>query len=98
VTALKDVDDLFRHVVDLYLQENYTGAFDLATRGLKLFPEDRNFVESLRAMLAARLDNTGLAYSLLRQLFDGTGYWVGERFWLDPDFETRLPEMLAYVD
>jgi predicted esterase len=88
MTTFKDVDDLFRHVLSLYMQENYTGAFDLASRGLELFPENKNFVEGVRAMLAARLNDTDLAFTLLRQLFDGTGYWVGERFWLDTDFDS----------
>jgi dienelactone hydrolase len=88
MTTFKDVNDLFRHAFDLYMQENYTGAFDLVTQGLELFPENRNFTEGIRAMLAARLNNTDLAFTLLRQMFDGTEYWVGERFWLDGDFDT----------
>ena len=81
--AFKDVDDLFAHVVTLYLQENYAGALDLATQGLALFPANKNFVESVRAMLAARLNDSDLALRLLGQLMEENGYWFGENFWQD---------------
>jgi pimeloyl-ACP methyl ester carboxylesterase len=84
---LKDVNDLYARVLALYFAEDYTGAFELATAGLEQFPQNRNFVQSLRAMLAARVGEEDTALTILRETIEKAGFWFGSRFWQDEDFD-----------
>jgi dienelactone hydrolase len=87
MTTFKDVNDLYARAVELYMAEDYVGAFNLATAGLEQFPQNRNFVQGLRAMLAVRADEEDTSLAILREVIDESGRWFGKRFWQDEDFD-----------
>jgi pimeloyl-ACP methyl ester carboxylesterase len=94
--TFKDVDDLYARAVELYMAEDYVGAFDLVTAGLEQFPQNRRFVQGLRAMLAVRAGQQDTSLAILHELIDESGGWFGGRFWQDEDFDA-LRENAEFV-
>ena len=84
----KDVNDVYARAVERYMAEDYTGAYELATAGLDQFPNNRNFVQGLRAMLAGKLGEKEIVFSILCEVIEDREHWVGKRFWQDEDFNS----------
>ena len=96
--------DLQTHIQALYQQGDYAAVLELASVEMTNFPEQFHLLYYWRICMAARLQETELALTLLDELMDN-GFWYGEALLRkspslqpmqgQPEFEARLERSLA---
>lgn len=70
-------DDLYSQLEELYQDEEYIAALDLATQALEQFPEQRTVLDYWRMTLSARTGNPTQALGVLKASLD-SGCWYSE--------------------
>lgn len=92
-TSFTDFDALFAQVLKLYSEGAYAQAIDLTTAGIARFSANTRYLRLARSMIRVRMGDHDAGLAELRDLIEG-GYWLGERQWLDADYDAirDLPE------
>src|SRR5512136_1790433 len=70
-------DEIYSQLQDLYQDEEYLAALDMATQAVERFPEQRTVLDYWRMTLSARTGNPAQALSILQAALD-SGCWYSE--------------------